>query len=189
MVSEVLGSEPLHREETAGHPQWPEARRTRREEPRPRRSRSASGGGGRVRTEAARVPAASYLSRSWPSCSDTNAFSRRRSHGPFLGNPLLHTPGDPTGAVGATLPSPQRAMSHGGTAVPGVPRTRPHSPPPGERGVSARALGRHPNPPPKGKVTPLVSSSAVPYGSRAAVPETTEARAAPARDAGGCAQA
>lgn len=103
-------------------------------------------------TEAARVPAASYLSRSWLSCSDTIAFSRRRSLGPFLCNPLLPTPGDPRSTTGAVLPSSQRAMPHDGRAAPRRRRTRTHAPPPEERGVSDRVLGSNPNPPPREKV-------------------------------------
>lgn len=63
-------------------------------------------------TDAARVPASSYLSISWLSCSDTIAFSRRRSQSPFLCNPLVQTPGDPRSATGTESPSSQRAIFH-----------------------------------------------------------------------------
>lgn len=141
-------------------------------------------------TEAARVPASSYLSRSWLSCSDTTAFSRRRSLGPFLCNPLLQTPGDPRSTTGAVLPSPQRAMPHDGRAAPRRPRTRTHAPPPEERGVSDRVLGSNPNPPPREKVDassqlikdPLQRSDLSPGKSRRAGPRGHVTRE-------GCAQA
>lgn len=54
---------------------------------------------------------ASYLSTSRLSCSDTAAFSRRRSPGPFLGSPFLPCPGELRRATGAAPPAPQWAMS------------------------------------------------------------------------------
>lgn len=101
---------------------------------------------GALRSEAARVLAGSYLSISWLSCSDTISFSRRRSHSPFLCNPLLPTPGDPRGTPRPVLPSPQRAMSHRGTAAPAAPgpgltpRLRKEGAFPAERSVPTRIL-------------------------------------------------
>lgn len=108
-------------------------------------------GGGRLKSAAARVPASSYLSRSWLSCSDTIAFSRRRSQGPFLCNSLLQTPGDPRITAGAALPSPQRAISHEGAAAPRRPGAPGTSPALEEGGVSDPTPRSYPNPPTEGK--------------------------------------
>lgn len=54
---------------------------------------------------------ASYLSTSPQSCSDTAAFSRRRSPGPFLGSPFVPSPGDLGKPARAAPPAPQWAMS------------------------------------------------------------------------------
>lgn len=120
------------------------------------------GDGARGRLKAVRGHAASYLSRSWLSCSATFAFSRRLSLGPFLCSPFPQTPGEPRGAVGAAPPSPQPAM----------PRRRPasralRSPRPArerEGGVSDRTLHSYPNPPPrvKGGRLPSVPRAAGP---------------------------
>lgn len=64
---------------------------------------------------------ASYLSTSRLSCSDTTAFSRRRSPGPFLGSPFLPSPGDLRRPAGAAPPAPQWAMS---AAEPGCQAAR-----------------------------------------------------------------
>ena len=120
-------------------------------------------------TEAARVPASSYLSRSWLSCSDITAFSRRRSQGPFFCNPLLQTPGDLRSTTGVALPSPQRAMSHKGTAAPRRPSTGSQFPAVEERGVSDPTLLSYPNPPLRERLTPLVRLHTVPYSGRTAL--------------------
>lgn len=64
---------------------------------------------------------ASYLSTSRLSCSDTIAFSRRRSPGPFLHIPFLPSPGDLRMPVGAAPPAPQWAIS---AAEPGYQAVR-----------------------------------------------------------------
>lgn len=149
-------------------PQKPEARRRRSGGWSGREGATASGAEvDALRTEAARVPASSYLSRSWLSCSDTTAFSRRRSQGPFLCNPLLQTPGDPRSTMGAALPSPQPAMSYKGTEAPRRPSVGSQSPAVEEGGVADPTLRSDPNPPLRERLTPPRLHT-VPYGSRAA---------------------
>ena len=114
------------------------------------------------------VPASSYLSRSWLSCSATAAFSRRRSQGPFL-----PTPGDPGGTTGAAPPSPQRAMSHPARRRPRGPAPGRPAPPLGRGGVSDRTLGSNPNPPPRlppGGGRPSAAAGPQPRGSSGAGP-------------------
>lgn len=66
-----------------------------------------------------RAAPASYLSTSRLSCSDTTAFSRRRSPDPFLGSPFLPSPGDLGRPAGAAPPAPQWAISGSRARVPG----------------------------------------------------------------------
>ena len=146
-IGYTSGANPPVSEETRASLGGPRRGEQRREGRRNREGATVSGPErGAFRTEGACVPASSYLSRSWLSCSDTIAFSRRRSHGPFLRNPLLQTPGDPRSPAGGALSSPQRAMSPSSAAPPRRPfpasrRGRFQT----ERSAPAR------NPPPKGK--------------------------------------
>lgn len=97
---------------------------------------------------------ASYLSTSRQSCSDTNAFSLRRSPGPFLGTPFLPSPGDLGSTAGGAPPAAQWAIVGQGTR-----RAKPSGT--GTGGVPART-GSPRNPPPEGKFPPrLVCSRAL----------------------------
>lgn len=84
-----------------------------------------------------RGAAASYLRRSWRSCSDSRAFSRRRSQGPFLCKPLVPAPGGSRSGPESASPSPQRAMSHQGRRQPRLQAWGSASPHAQEGGVPA----------------------------------------------------